>query len=73
MPAPCRGGPRPVRAGFRLYPARNPARGSPDPGRVDCRSGQFLQPEMLPSGSQLSGVFLAIRVTFRVTGLPVLA
>ena len=40
------------------------------PGRAEC---QFLQPGMLPSGSQLSGVFLAIRVMVRVTGLPVLA
>jgi hypothetical protein len=47
--------------------------GLPAPGRVDCRSVQFLQPGMLPSGSQLSGVFLAITVMIRVTGLPVLA
>ena len=38
-----------------------------------CWFVQFLQPEMLPSGSQLSGVFLAIREMARVTGLAVLA
>ena len=31
---------------------------------------QFLQPGMVPGGAQLSGMFLAITVILRVTGLP---
>jgi hypothetical protein len=55
-----------------------PSPGPESRGRITgsgpgCWFVQFLQPEMLPSGSQLSGVFLAIREMVRVTGLPVLA
>jgi hypothetical protein len=73
---------------FAPYPGRKavqqrsdlpgPSPGPESPGRITgsgpgCWFVQFLQPEMLPSGSQLSGVFLAIREMVRVTGLPVLA
>jgi hypothetical protein len=61
------------------FPGPAPAQPGPESrGRITgygpgCGFVQFLQPEMLPSGSQLSGVFLAIREMVRVTGLPVLA
>ncbi len=54
-------------------PARPESRGRITGSGPGCWFVQFLQPEMLPSGSQLSGVFLAIREMVRVTGLPALA